>query len=105
LKKNSTSSSSGGIFMNQSKMSSSKRLIREYKDTQKNPEKDLKLKPSENDIHSWTACFYGPKDSPYEGGVFEIQIVASDQYPIKPPKAYFITKIFHPNIHFKVFHF
>lgn len=56
-------------------MSSSKRLIREYKDLQKNEEKDLKLIPNENDIHTWNARFQGPTETPYEGGIFEIKIV------------------------------
>ncbi|CAI4227492.1 unnamed protein product [Auanema sp. JU1783] len=40
----------------------------------------------------------GPPDSPYEGGTFDISIVIPEQYPFIPPKAKFITKIWHPNI-------
>merc|ERR1712187_496960 len=36
--------------------------------------------------------------SPYEGGVFEIDIVIPAQYPFEPPKMKFLTKIWHPNI-------
>jgi hypothetical protein len=35
------------------------------------------------------------------GGRFELDIVVPKNYPLRPPKIHFITKIFHPNIHFK----
>lgn len=40
----------------------------------------------------------GPKDTPYDGGVFMIDIVLPEQYPFVPPKMKFITKVWHPNI-------
>lgn len=40
----------------------------------------------------------GPQGTPYEGGVFEIDIVLPKQYPFEPPKMKYLTKIWHPNI-------
>ncbi|GLE05345.1 hypothetical protein PINS_up014358 [Pythium insidiosum] len=40
----------------------------------------------------------GPEATPYEGGVFYIEIVIPPQYPFEPPKMRFETKIWHPNI-------
>lgn len=40
----------------------------------------------------------GPKDTPYEGGIFYVDIELADAYPFVPPKARFITKVWHPNI-------
>jgi ubiquitin-conjugating enzyme E2 N len=40
----------------------------------------------------------GPKDTPYDGGVFYIEFFFPDEYPSVPPKARFLTKIYHPNI-------
>lgn len=37
-------------------------------------------------------------DTCYEGGIFVIDIVITDEYPFKPPKMKFDTKIWHPNI-------
>ena len=40
----------------------------------------------------------GPDGTPYEGGVFDVDIVIPAEYPFEPPKMKFITKIWHPNV-------
>lgn len=40
----------------------------------------------------------GSSGTPYEGGVFVINIEIPKQYPFEPPKMKFDTKIWHPNI-------
>ena len=54
-----------------------------------------------NDLYLFEAYILGPKDSPFEEGVFKLKIELSENYPIDPTKMFFITKIFHPNIHLK----
>lgn len=47
----------------------------------------------------------GPSETPYEGGVFQLAFSVPEQYPLQPPQVRFLTKIFHPNVHFKVWIF
>jgi len=44
----------------------------------------------------------GPQGTPYQGGIFQLHIRVPDQYPLVPPAVQYHTKIFHPNVHFKV---
>jgi hypothetical protein len=44
----------------------------------------------------------GPEGTPFEGGVFELALTVPESYPLAAPIVKFKTKIFHPNIHWKV---
>jgi ubiquitin-conjugating enzyme (huntingtin interacting protein 2) len=51
-----------------------------------------------NDMRHWKGKIFGPSDTAYDGGIFLVDIVIPPDYPFKPPKMKFDTKIWHPNI-------
>jgi ubiquitin-conjugating enzyme (huntingtin interacting protein 2) len=51
-----------------------------------------------NSLQKLIGRLNGPRDTPFEGGVFYVDIQLDDQYPFVPPKMRFITKLWHPNI-------
>ncbi|KIW03887.1 uncharacterized protein PV09_05180 [Verruconis gallopava] len=81
----------------------SKRLIQELKDYQKDPnEALLYLGPaSDNELMEWTAVMKGVEGTAYEGGRWLLHILIPSNYPLSPPTITFSTPICHPNVHFK----
>lgn len=75
------------------------RLKKDYEMIKRDPPSNCSawLVDKKNYRH-WKAHIYGPANSPYHGGVFELDIKYGIEYPIQPPKVEFITPIFHPNI-------
>lgn len=45
-----------------------------------------------------TSLFAPTVGTPYEGGVFRMKLVMGPDFPAAPPKGFFVTKIFHPNV-------
>lgn len=52
----------------------------------------------DDDITHLRGSFPGPPGTPYEGGVFKIDIRIPTEYPFRPPVMKFETKIWHPNV-------
>lgn len=43
-------------------------------------------------------CPFGLAGTPYAQGVFRVKLCLGKDFPTTPPKGYFLTKIFHPNV-------
>ena len=46
----------------------------------------------------WRATIFGPEDTPYYAGIFNLEIIICNEYPFKPPDIKFLTPIYHCNI-------
>ncbi|XP_062975797.1 ubiquitin-conjugating enzyme E2 T [Elgaria multicarinata webbii] len=49
-------------------------------------------------IDELRAQILGSANTPYEKGVFDLEVVVPERYPFEPPKMRFLTPIYHPNI-------
>ena len=74
-------------------MSDIKRLQKELDDIKKNDIPNLSAGPINGNLFEWDAVILGPISTPYEGGVFNLNISIPSNYPFKPPIVIFKTKI------------
>jgi ubiquitin-conjugating enzyme E2 I len=47
----------------------------------------------------WTCGVPGKDGTPWEGGLYKVEILFSEDYPSKPPNCKFTPCIFHPNVY------
>jgi len=79
-------------------MAATRRLQKELQDIQKSGIKSFRdIHVDESNILIWQGLIV-PESAPYNKGAFRIEINFPAEYPFKPPKVVFKTKIYHPNI-------
>merc|ERR1712188_223685 len=75
-----------------------KRIIKETQRLLAEPAPGISASPSEENARYFNVMIIGPTTSPYEGGVYKLELFLPEGYPMEPPKVRFLTKIYHPNI-------
>jgi ubiquitin-protein ligase len=74
-----------------------RKILRDYSDVMNNPVDGWSVMMGEADIRGWQATL-GGLPFPYEGGTWMLTIDFPSDYPFKPPKVRFATRIYHCNI-------
>jgi len=75
-----------------------RRIVREQEELVKDPPEGIRIIINDSDVTDIQAFIDGPAGTPYAAGRFSVKLVLGKDFPHTPPKAYFLTKIFHPNV-------
>lgn len=76
------------------------RLMSDLKAIQQQPPEGVSASPlSDDNLFVWGASILGPQDTPWEGGIFQLRITFSENYPDKAPRVRFTSEMFHPNVY------
>jgi len=76
-----------------------RRLMRDFRQLQKDPPVGVSGAPRDTDIMMWDAVIFGAHDTPFEDGTFKLIMSFTEEYPNKPPLVQFVSKMFHPNVY------
>ncbi|KAK6470355.1 ubiquitin-conjugating enzyme E2 T-like isoform X1 [Huso huso] len=79
-------------------MQRSSRLKRELQLLSTEPAPGISCWQNDGRVDDLRAQIVGGVSTPYEGGLFTLEIVLPERYPFEPPKMRFLTPIYHPNI-------
>ncbi|EEC07129.1 ubiquitin protein ligase, putative [Ixodes scapularis] len=75
-----------------------RRIIKETQRLMAEPVPGISAIPDESNARYFHVVVAGPEGSPFEGGVFKLELFLPEEYPMSAPKVRFMTKIYHPNI-------
>ena len=78
-----------------------RKLIDELRDNQSNPILNIGYNiglTNHDNPFKWRVTLFGPRDTPYNGGIFFLTLIFSYDYPSRPPEVKFDTPIYHINV-------
>mmetsp|Transcript_89721 Transcript_89721/g.178382 ORF Transcript_89721/g.178382 Transcript_89721/m.178382 type:complete len:152 (-) Transcript_89721:163-618(-) len=75
-----------------------KRIEKETQKLHSEPPPGIEAVPDKDNHRYFHIMMAGPAGTPYEGGVYQLELFLPEGYPMEPPKVRFLTKIYHPNI-------
>mmetsp|Transcript_9134 Transcript_9134/g.10304 ORF Transcript_9134/g.10304 Transcript_9134/m.10304 type:complete len:114 (+) Transcript_9134:19-360(+) len=76
-----------------------RRLMRDFKKFEEETPEGINATPTAENLMEWEAVIIGPEETIWEGGIFKLKMVFSEEYPNKAPDVRFVNKMFHPNIY------
>ncbi|PMD57950.1 ubiquitin conjugating enzyme E2 [Hyaloscypha bicolor E] len=81
-----------------SPLPAAKRIKWELEYLERDPPSSCSAGLIDDNIYYWKGTIMGPSHTPYAGGVFLLSIEFSSDYPFRPPKVAFMTRVYLPNI-------
>ena len=75
-----------------------RRIVKETQRLLSEPAPGISATPYRDNLRYFNIIIAGPSGSPYESGIFKLELFLPEQYPMESPKVRFLTKIYHPNI-------
>ena len=75
-----------------------RRIVKESQRLIADPVGGISATPYQDNLRYFAVAIEGPGDSPYERGIFHLELFLPADYPMGPPKVRFLTKIYHPNV-------
>ena len=75
-----------------------RRIVKETQRLLSEPAPGISATPYRDNLRYFNIIIAGPTGSPYESGIFKLELFLPEQYPMESPKVRFLTKIYHPNI-------
>eukprot|EP00915_Cephaloidophora_sp_WS-2016_P007751 GHVH01010676.1.p1 GENE.GHVH01010676.1~~GHVH01010676.1.p1 ORF type:complete len:154 (+),score=24.64 GHVH01010676.1:78-539(+) len=75
-----------------------KRITKESEGLAKDPPPGIQAIVSPENDRYFSIRMLGPEGTPYENGLYYLEVFLPAKYPMEPPKCRFMTKIYHPNI-------
>ena len=79
-------------------MANTTRIQKETQRLLAEPCEGISATPYEDNMRYFNVVIAGPMATPYEGGVFRLELFLPAEYPMGSPKVRFLTKIYHPNV-------
>ncbi len=75
-----------------------RRLLEDANDIKHNFNSEYSVELNLCNIYNWECVICGPENTPYEKKKYTILIKFKTDFPFTPPKIYFTSQIYHPNI-------